>query len=281
MASIFNALHIGYSGLSAAQVGINTTGHNIANAEVEGYSRQRVVTAAATPLSVNPGNVGNGTQVTDIKRVFDNFVFDRYSSISADKEYSEYQEKNLQQLSTYFPEIDGVGVKSELSLFYDSWQTFSDNPSNDSIKVALAKQTETLSKHIAQTQDEVKTLQNQINEDIVVNINEVNLLAKDLAKTNGAIDIAEAAGGYTANDLRDKRNLIEKDLANNPSFAIISEGIFSSKFLYSLVPCLYAIINTLRLLCGIPYSLALITLHSTAYPSEFKDAKIIAKSLPL
>ena len=38
MASIFNALHIGYSGLNAAQIGINTTGHNISNAETEGYA---------------------------------------------------------------------------------------------------------------------------------------------------------------------------------------------------------------------------------------------------
>ena len=50
MASIFNSLHIGYSGLNAAQVGINTTGHNITNAETEGYTRQRVIQSAATPL---------------------------------------------------------------------------------------------------------------------------------------------------------------------------------------------------------------------------------------
>jgi flagellar hook-associated protein 1 len=66
MASIFNALHIGYSGLNAAQIGIDTTGHNIANAETEGYSRQRVVTAAAKPLSLDPGQRGGGTQITEI-----------------------------------------------------------------------------------------------------------------------------------------------------------------------------------------------------------------------
>ena len=90
MASIFNSLNIGYTGLNAAQVGISTTGHNIANAEVEGYTRQRVSTAAATPVSMSPGQVGNGTEITDIKRVFDNFVFDRYNDISADKEYSDF-----------------------------------------------------------------------------------------------------------------------------------------------------------------------------------------------
>jgi flagellar hook-associated protein 1 FlgK len=213
MASIFNALHIGYSGLSAAQVGIDTTGHNIANAEVEGYSRQRVVTSAATPLSVNPGNVGNGTQVLDIKRVFDNFVFDRYTEVSSDKEYSDYEKKTLEQLSSIFPEIDGVGVKADLAEYYNMWQTFADNPDNDAIKVALASQTQTLSSHIKQTQEQVLSLQSQINEELSVNINEVNDIAKELAELNRSIDVAEAGDVYTASDLRDRRNVLERSLS--------------------------------------------------------------------
>jgi flagellar hook-associated protein 1 FlgK len=213
MASIFNALHIGYSGLSAAQVGIDTTGHNIANAEVEGYSRQRVVTSAATPLSVNPGNVGNGTQVLDIKRVFDNFVFDRYTEVSSDKEYSDYEKKTLEQLSSIFPEIDGVGVKADLAEYYNMWQTFADNPDNDAIKVALASKTQTLSSHIKQTQEQVLSLQSQINEELSVNINEVNDIAKELAELNRSIDVAEAGDVYTASDLRDRRNVLERSLS--------------------------------------------------------------------
>jgi flagellar hook-associated protein 1 FlgK len=213
MASIFNTLGIGYSGLNAAQVGINTTGHNISNAEVEGYTRQRVITSAATPLQTRPGQVGNGTQIEDIKRVFDNFVFDRYSGVSADKEYSDFEKQTLEELSTYFPEIDGVGIKADLAEYYNMWQTFADNPNNDAIKVALAKQTETLSKHIAQTQDQVKNLQMQINDQLAVNIDEVNSLAKQLADLNISIEVAESGGGYEANDLRDKRNVIERSLS--------------------------------------------------------------------
>jgi len=213
MASIFNSLNIGYTGLNAAQVGINTTGHNIANAEVEGYSRQRVITEAATPITSRPGQVGNGTNVQDIKRVFDNFVFDRYTSVSADKEYSDYERQQLETLSTYFPEIDGVGIKADLAEYYNMWQTFSDNPDNDAIKVALSKQTVTLTQHIKQTQDQVVGLQNQINDQLSVNINEVNDLASQLADLNIQIDTAEAGGGYSANDLRDKRNVLEKSLS--------------------------------------------------------------------
>lgn len=213
MASIFNTLSIGYSGLSAAQVGINTTGHNIANAENEGYTRQRVISSAANPLNTSAGNVGNGVEIQDIKRVFDNFVFDRYNSASSDKEYSDFERQTLEELSTYFPEVDGVGIKADLAEYYNMWQTFADNPDNDSIKVALAKQTETLTKHITQTQNQVLNLQMQVNDQLGANITEVNSLAEQLADLNKSIDIAESGGGYSANDLRDKRNVIEKSLS--------------------------------------------------------------------
>ncbi len=213
MASLFNTLNIGYSGLSVAQAGISTTSHNIANAETEGYTRQRVVIAAATPVTSISGQVGNGATITDIKRVFDNFVFDRYTSLSSDKEYSDFTQSTLEELSTYFPEIDEVGIKSDLKEYYNMWQNFSDNPDNDAIKLALAKQTETLAQSIANVQNKIIDLQASINDQLLVNINEINVLAKELAGINVAIEIAEAGGGYTASDLRDKRNFIETNLA--------------------------------------------------------------------
>lgn len=213
MASIFNSLSIGYSGLNAAQVGINTTGHNIANAEVDGYSRQRVVASAATPLSMSPGNVGNGVEIQTIKRVFDNFVFDRYTGVYEQKEYNDLEKSTLEQLSTFFPEIDEVGIKADLQEYYNMWQTFSDNPDNDAIKIALAKQTEVLSEHIQYTANQVSSLQEQLNDQVLVSVNEVNALAKELTEINKSINVAEFEGSYTANDLRDKRNVIERDLA--------------------------------------------------------------------
>jgi len=213
MASMFNTLNVGYSGLNAAQIGIDTTGHNISNAEVEGYTRQRVITSAATPLSTAAGNVGNGTEIQDIGRVFDNFVFDKYNSASSDKEYSDYERQKLEELSTYFPDIDGVGIKADLAAYYDAWQTFADNPDNDAVKVALAEQTQTLTQHITKTQSEVLDLQQQVNKQISVDINQVNDLASQLADLNKSIEIAEAGGGYNANDLRDQRNVLERDLS--------------------------------------------------------------------
>ena len=213
MSSIFNTLNIGYTGLSAAQVGINVTSNNITNAETEGYTRQRVVQASQTPLFSASGNVGNGVRISDITRIFDNYVYDRYTDISAEKEYTEFSEQTLTELSTFFPDIDGVGLKADLSEYFNMWQSFADNPDNDAIKVALTAQTETLSTHINQTQEHVKSLQDDLNSQLVTNINEVNGLAKQLADINVQIDTAEAGDVYVASDLRDRRNLLEKDLA--------------------------------------------------------------------
>jgi len=213
MANLFNTLNIGYTGLSAAQVGVSTTSHNISNAETEGYTRQRVVASAATPVSSSLGQVGNGVEITDITRIFDNFVFDRYTDISGDKEYSDFMKTSMEELSTYFPEIDGVGIKADLQEYYNMWQTFADNPDNESIKLALANQTEQLTQNISATQIKIQDLQSSINDQLSVNVKEVNTLAEELANINKAINLAEAGDGYTANDLRDKRGLIELNLS--------------------------------------------------------------------
>ncbi|MCW8953887.1 MAG: flagellar hook-associated protein FlgK [Sulfurimonas sp.] len=227
MASLFNTLNIGYSGLVASQAGVATTSHNIANAESDGYTRQRIVTSAATPVSTAPGQVGNGVDVTDITRIFDSFVFNRYTDISADKEYADYTESIMLELSTYFPEIDGVGIKADLQEYYNMWQTLADNPDNESIKLALAEQTENLAQNIKHTQDKIISLQSTINEKLKVNVDEVNAKAEELAEVNKAINLAEAADGYTANDLRDKRNQLELDLSKLIG-AEVNTGILTS-----------------------------------------------------
>ncbi|MFL6707273.1 MAG: flagellar basal body protein, partial [Massilia sp.] len=64
-------LNIGKTGLYAAQAGLATTGHNISNASVPGYSRQTIIQATTMPQNMGYGFIGNGTQITDIKRFSD------------------------------------------------------------------------------------------------------------------------------------------------------------------------------------------------------------------
>ncbi|MDD2730461.1 flagellar hook-associated protein FlgK [Malikia sp.] len=227
MASIFNALHIGYSGLNAAQVGIDTTGHNISNAETPGYTRQRVVTAAATPISIDPGQRGNGVQITEITRIFDSFVYNRYKSASQNKSYSDEMKKNLQELSTYFPDIQNNGIKNDLQTYYNTWQSLADNPGNASLKVSLAQQTQTLTQNINQTRSKITDLQSSLNDQVAVNIDEVNRVAGQIAALNKSINLAESDGINNANDLRDQRGQLELTLSNLIG-AKVTEGQITS-----------------------------------------------------
>ena len=228
MASIFNALHIGYSGLNAAQIGIDTTGHNIANAETEGYTRQRVVTSEATPVAITPGARGNGTRISEIVRVFDSFVNNRYSAAAQNKEYSDTLRKNLEELSTYFPEIENVGIKEDLKNYFDLWQSFASNPSNTAVKVALAQQTQTLTQHITQTQARIVALQRSTDDQLFVNVSEVNRIGEQIAKLNGDIDVAESDGVSNANDLRDQREMLSMSLGKLIGATVFSGNLESN-----------------------------------------------------
>ena len=213
MASIFNTLNIGYSGLNAAQLEINTTSQNVANANTPGYSRQTVMTAAAQPLNTTPGAVGNGVQVQQIARIFDQFTFNSYSAASADKQASDFTQNTLQQLSTYFPS-DSTGIKSNLNAYYTAWQSLSDNPDNNAVKVALGQQTQVLAQSIQSTKSQITSLQGQLNDQLKTDIDQVNTIASQIADLNKSINIAEAGGANNANDLRDQRNNLELSLSN-------------------------------------------------------------------
>ncbi len=213
MASIFNSLHIGYSGLNAAQVGVDVTSHNIANVGTEGYTRQRVATHASNPVSLVQGVSGNGVQITEIASVFDKFVFDRYVSSGQDKANSDFKKNVLEELSTYFPDIDGVGIKADLNKYFDLWQSFADNPDNEAMKIALAQQTQTLSQTLSQTRDKITTLQDTVDAQMVTYVNEVNSMAEEITQLNVAINQVESISEDNANDLRDKRNLLEQSIA--------------------------------------------------------------------
>lgn len=228
MASIFNALNIGYTGLTASQLGINTTGHNITNAETEGYTRQRVVQQSTIPLgNIIPGAQGNGTQVQEIVRIHDNFVFGRFVGESERKEYTDFQRDTLEELSTYFPEIDNVGIKYDMQEYFNLWSDLSINPDNQSIKVALSQQTQILSEDISSTRNQITALQSTLNDQLKVSVVEINRIGSEIAILNGAISETESIDGQHANDLRDQRGVLEIALSKLID-ATVFEGNLSS-----------------------------------------------------
>jgi flagellar hook-associated protein 1 FlgK len=132
--------------------------------------------------------------------------------------------KNLQELSTYFPDIANVGIKEDLKSYFDSWQLLASNPDNTAVKVDLAQQAQTLSAHITQTRSQISTLQNSLDDQMSVSVDEVNRIGQQIADLNKSIGIAESDGVSNANDLRDQRSLLELSLSK-----LVGANVYTSQ----------------------------------------------------
>ncbi len=208
MASIFNALNIGYSGLKTSQIAIDTTGHNISNAQNPDYTRQRVVIAPNTPLDMTPGDIGLGAKITQIVRIHDEFVYKRLKSSSGNYEYANFRQQVMDEVSSFFPEIDKNGIYNALSKFFDAWSNFSKNSDDSSLKIDLAQQAKTFASTIKTTREELQKVQESLDDQLKTAVDEINRIGKQIAEVNVRINNNETGGG-NANDLRDQRDKLE------------------------------------------------------------------------
>jgi len=212
---IFDSLHIGYSGLSSSQTGINTTSHNISNANTEGYSKQVITQKVRAPIHNIPGDVGSGVQVDSIARSHDEFVYSRLKQSESQVAYSEYMEKTLQEISTYSADLDNLGTAADIKDFFSSWSDVAQNPNDDAQKVVLLRSMESLTDNLNNTSTQLKNLQDRLNEEFKNGIDEVNRIASDIVELNKNINKVENTNSASANanDLRDQRDQLELELA--------------------------------------------------------------------
>ena len=221
---IFDTLNIGYSGLSSSQTAINTTSHNIANANTEGYSRQRVSQKVNPAIHNIPGDVGNGTHIETITRVHDEFVYTRLKNSSAKLEFNEFSKETLQEISQYMPDLQDNGIANDLKTFFNDWSNVAQYPSDSSQKVLLAQSSQSLATSLQDTRDTLVDAQTRLNDHFISSVDEVNKIAKEIANINKDINRVESTYQSHANDLRDHRDGLELRLAK-----LIDATVFKGK----------------------------------------------------
>lgn len=221
---IFDSLHVGYSGLKTSQSGINTTSHNISNANTDGYSRQRIQQKVNSPIHDLPGDVGNGTHVETITRIHDEFVYARMKNSSAKLEFNEFSKDTLQEITSYLPDLQDNGIANDMTKFFNDWSNVAQYPGDNSQKVLLAQNTQNLTTSLQETKETLSKLQVRLNDNFKASIDEVNKIAKEIASVNKSINSVESTYEANANDLRDHRDELELRLAK-----LIDATVFKGK----------------------------------------------------
>jgi flagellar hook-associated protein 1 FlgK len=220
-------LQTALSGLIANQEAIDTTGHNITNANTPGYSRQTAVMETNQPLGIEAmsqitgagGQLGTGVNVDTFTRIRNLYLDAQFRTQNAKLGATSSETEELQQAQSAFDEPSESGISSQLSAFWSAWGTLATAPSSTSAREGVVSAGKQLATTLNQLSGQLSTIATQTTQQytaITGPTGQVQDDANQIAQLNHQIKLSEQAG-QSPNDLLDRRDeLIDKlsELAN-------------------------------------------------------------------
>ncbi len=207
------ALGIGLQGLLSAQSALDTLGHNLANANTPGYSRQRLSLQAQRPLSMGGTMVGRGVRTDGIRRISDNVLNRRIVSQTSIAAKLDAGVLALSGVESMLGGIGGVGIGAMLDGFFESVSSLAGDAGDLVRRNGVVQSAESLTNQFHQIADSSEGLKGDTLEQVRALSKQVNSLAVQVRDMNKEIASSEAGGG-SANDLRDQRDVALQSLAN-------------------------------------------------------------------
>lgn len=219
MGSTFSGIELGKRSIMAHTDAISTAGHNISNANTEGYSRQRVQLKEFDPLyrpdlerPERAGMIGQGIDVQSINRVRDEMLDQRITAQQNQESYWDTRSKYYTMIEQIYNEPDEVSVRSNMDKFWESWQELSMNPESQAARQAVVTRGESLTDAIKSKWENLMGVGSLLNSDIDSTVKQVNSYANQIAALNSEI-IRSRGMGDNPNDLLDRRDLLVDKLS--------------------------------------------------------------------
>jgi flagellar hook-associated protein 1 FlgK len=210
---IGDVLGTAISGLLASQRGLATTGHNVANVNTEGYSRQRLDLVTRPPQGSGNGFIGTGVQGANVRRVFDQFLTDQVRTGTTNFGRVDSFYEFSRQVDSLLGDPNG-GLAPALQDFFDAVQQLAADPASVPARQVLLSEAEGLEQRFHTLDRRLQELERGVDDRLEVLTTEINALAQGVAKLNRDIVVAEGtAQGRPANDLRDQRDELVRQLA--------------------------------------------------------------------
>ena len=211
--STFAGFNASVSGLFAAQRSLDVIGHNIANQNTEGYTRQRSNQVTADPTSIENGRwLGTGVKMDNIVQIRDELLDIKFRTENGKKGYWEEAHTILSQVENIFGEPKSNGITSTLNNFFASMDEVIKNSEDPTAKQNFVENSLTLTRYLNTTISRFEKLISDTDEYVAATINKINNNLEQIANLNTKILEAEYGGGM-ANDLRDRRNLLLDELS--------------------------------------------------------------------
>ncbi len=220
MSGLLSIFNIAKRGMSAQQYSIGITNHNVANANTEGYSRQRAQLQTTNPFMapsmnsyIGPGQLGTGVEVATVQRVRNEFIdFQIRGELSTQGKY-EAREALLGEIENIYNEPSDTGISGLLGKFYDSWHQLSKQPQSSNARTVVAQQSKALADELNHNYDQLNKLKENTNLQIKESVFEVNNVLAQIDDLNQQI-ISVKVSEQEPNDLMDRRDLLIDQLSS-------------------------------------------------------------------
>lgn len=235
MPGTFFGFEIARRGVNVHRAALDITGHNIANANTPGYSRQAAVIEASQPWTLpdlatkmQPGQLGTGVQADSVRRIRDNYLDAHYRQSSSLEGYWQKKLDNAQQMEAVFPEPDGQGIQAAMLDFFNNWQNLNNNPQDPGVKTAVRESGDLLASSLRQTYSQLENIGKGFSGAINDQVTQVNQILTNIAGLSNTIIISSRTGTQP-NDLLDKRDNLLDQLARIARINVVAQDNMTIK----------------------------------------------------
>ncbi|EMI53750.1 flagellar hook-associated protein FlgK [Rhodopirellula sallentina] len=212
---LFGTIQQSAGALNTAQVGLQVVGNNIANANTDGFIRQRLEQTPAVAVREGGLILGTGVRATGVKQVIDQALAERMFNAKTAVAGSEALQSAYNQLEELVSDLDGGGLSEQFSLFNNALHDLSTQPNDAAMREFVVIQGESLASSLQTARTKAGELAEQWNGDMSDMATQINRLTERIARLNTEIATIEGGGqlGSDATGLRDQRYRDLEELA--------------------------------------------------------------------
>lgn len=213
MGSLMSSLYIGKEGLQVNQTGLQVVGHNIANVNTPGYSKQEVQLEDAYVVIQGIGGIGMGSRVVSIQGYRDQFSIQRIRQETQNQSMLKNLSEGLSQVETILSPAGG-GVRESMQGLFDAIQGLSSDPTNPALRSEIIAKAKTLTGQIHQSYNQLQLVQTTQTEQLPSLGTEINELTSKIADLNKLQLEGNAKQGANISDILDQRDELVRQLAD-------------------------------------------------------------------
>jgi flagellar hook-associated protein 1 len=184
MSSLFGTMSVALQAMLAQQGALEVVANNVANANTPGYSREVPIMEESAPILNGNTMVGTGVTMSSVESVRDDILNLRIQQETSQQSSLGSYVNSMNQVQALFNETQGAGLQTNLSNFFNSFQSLATDPTNSSFRQATITAGEDLAGSFSQTSDNLATIQQGLDLSVVQTVQQVNQLTAQVANLN-------------------------------------------------------------------------------------------------